>query len=126
MMALAHYVANYGDELVCDLAETYGLFNWRALPCTTVATLADGLGFNSRINAKISGTLARFDEIMQARIVDALEILIWQNTKDGQKNRNRPKSLVDAIVKGPTSTTERGASFRTEDDLKAALAVFEV
>lgn len=32
---------------------------------------------------------------LQALQIDLLRVLIWQNTEDGQKNRNRPESLAE-------------------------------
>jgi len=34
------------DALVCDLAETYGIYNYRSLPATLVATFSVGLREN--------------------------------------------------------------------------------
>lgn len=37
------------DAVICDLAETYGVLNYRELPLQTVATLASGLHADARI-----------------------------------------------------------------------------
>lgn len=37
------------DALICDLAEQYGVFNWRAHGARLVATLATGLRPHARI-----------------------------------------------------------------------------
>jgi hypothetical protein len=39
------------------------------------------------------------DQTLQAAQLDALNLLIWQNTKDGAKGRKRPKSVVDMLNK---------------------------
>ena len=36
------------------------------------------------------------DRTLQAAQLDALNLLIWQNTKDGAKGRRRPKSIVES------------------------------
>ena len=36
------------------------------------------------------------DQTLQAAQLDALNLLIWQNTKDGAKGRRRPKSIVES------------------------------
>jgi hypothetical protein len=36
---------------------------------------------------------------LQAAQLDALNLLIWQNTKDGARGRKRPKSVVDQLNK---------------------------
>lgn len=35
---------------------------------------------------------------MEAAQLDALRTLIWQNTKDGAKGRNKPKSVLDGMM----------------------------
>jgi len=86
------------DALLCDLAETYGLFDFRALPVGTLATLACGLSDDSRIKRKIAGAKLTNDTMLLAAAVDRLSLLIWMQTEDGQRNRNRPKSILSSIL----------------------------
>lgn len=86
------------DELTCDLAETYGLFDMRALPVTTLATLACGLSADSRIRRKMTGTKLPSEIMLLAAAVDQLSMLVWMRSKDGAKNRNRPKSILSAVL----------------------------
>lgn len=60
-----------------------------------LGTLAVGLGDNSRIMRKMHGVTESTEVIMMARILDALNLLIWSFSKDGEKGRNRPKSVAD-------------------------------
>lgn len=53
-MTLAVMYAADRDALLCDLAETYGVYDFRALPVATVAVLACGLRADSRIAARLS------------------------------------------------------------------------
>ena len=41
-MSLAYMARLYPDMLVCDMAETYSVLDWRVLPATLAATLANG------------------------------------------------------------------------------------
>lgn len=98
------------DELICDLAETYNLFipsftseklidtQGRELLPSLVATLACGLSGNSRIKRKISKRTLDLNETLLAIIADRLGIIAWQRSKDGYKNRNRPKSILEMLV----------------------------
>lgn len=98
------------DELICDLAETYNLFipsftseklidtQGRELLPSLVATLACGLSGNSRIKRKISNRTLDLNETLLAIIADRLGIIAWQRSKDGYKNRNRPKSIFEMLV----------------------------
>lgn len=36
-----------------------------------------------------------------ASMVDKLEILIWQRTKDGQKGKNKPESILQKLMEKP-------------------------
>ena len=58
-------IATDEDALLCDLAETYGIFDLNALPVETLAALSFGLRENSRIKRKMAGMVE----------VDAMELL---------------------------------------------------
>lgn len=92
------------DALICDLAQTYGIFNWRSLPVSTVATFACGLGANSRIKRKLTNEEYTTEEILLMNICDFLAILCWQNTKDGQKGVNKPRLYADRLSKKDTKS----------------------
>lgn len=83
--------------LICDLAETYQIYNYRELPPSQVAIFAIGLRDNSRIKMKISDLKASPEILLQAAIVDRLSILVWMQTKDGVKGINQPKSILSAL-----------------------------
>lgn len=59
-----------------------------------VATFACGLRENSRIKMKIEGVEVSSDVLIQAAILDNLSFLAWTKTKDAQKGKNPPVSLV--------------------------------
>lgn len=82
------------ESLICDFAETYHIYTFEGLPLQTVATLACGLGNNSRIAQKMAGTRYRFEEMLMAAITDRLTILIWAQTEDAKKGK-KPKLLLD-------------------------------
>ena len=92
-------LAKYPDELQCDLAETYRIYDWKALPVRTVATLSCGLRENSRVMRAMSGQKQTTDTMLLAAAVDRLSLLVWFQTKDGQKNRKRPPSLTEELTK---------------------------
>lgn len=48
-MILAGMVAEDEDALICDLAETYQIYDYRSLPLQKVAVFCAGLRENSRI-----------------------------------------------------------------------------
>lgn len=64
------------QALICDLAETYRIFDYRSLPMRLVATLSVGLREDSRIMMKLSKRTAPFNTILLAEIADRLGVLI--------------------------------------------------
>ena len=86
------------DALICDLAETYGIYDYESLPVQTVATLSIGLRGESRIKMKMSGSVLTKSDLIQTVIVDYLAMLLWSKTKDGQHGRNRPKPFREIFV----------------------------
>lgn len=86
------------DALVCDLAETYQIYDYSQLPLLKVAVFACGLREDSRIKQKLSKQLVSVDTMLLAGIVDRLSLSLWIQTKDGQKGVNRPKSVVDQLT----------------------------
>ena len=87
------------DALICDLAETYGIYDIRSLPVVTVATFSIGLKGDSRIMKKMSGMKVDNATLLQAAIFDRLSFLAWTKTKDAQHGLNRPESLVEKLMK---------------------------
>lgn len=111
-------------ELICDFAETYHIYDYRALPLHYAATLALGLGSDSRVGRKLSSEKVDTNTLLLATIADRLATLIWFQSEDGRRHRNRPKSLVDAL-RGVEPDSSKPRGFRTKAELDAALARFE-
>nr|DAN04145.1 MAG TPA: protein of unknown function (DUF5361) [Caudoviricetes sp.] len=105
------------DALMCDLAETYNIFDYKQLPLTSVAVFACGLKADSRIKMKLSGFKLHLDTLLLASIYDTLNILLWTKTKDALKNKNRPKSILSGIEN--TKSDEVVAYHSSEEFLKA-------
>lgn len=95
---LARAIALDEDALICDFAEYYHILNYKDFNPRLVGVLFCGLSDNSRIKMKMSGTKASSELILLANIADSLATLVWFNSKDGQENINRPKSLLKAVL----------------------------
>lgn len=83
---------------MCDLAETYQIYDYKRLPATKVAAFSVGLRDDSRIKMKMSGAKATTSILLMASAVDRLSLLVWAQTKDAEKGRNRPKSILEAMT----------------------------
>jgi len=86
------------DALICDLAETYQIYDYKQLPLKAIAVFSVGLRNNSRIKMRLSDQPVDLDTLLLAGISDKVSLWLWSQTKDGQKGMNRPVSLVDVIT----------------------------
>ena len=109
------------EALICDLAETYGVFDLRSLPVPLLATLASGLRDDSRIKMRLSGCRIPRRELLLAAAVDRLSLLWWGMSEDAKHGTNRPKSLVAAFME-ETEDTGDVMSFDSADAFEAAWA----
>ena len=84
--------------LECDLAETYHIYDYRALTPDRVALFSIGLRDNSRIKLKINDQKCSFETLLLAAAVDRLSLLFWSKTDDAKNNRNRPASILAKLT----------------------------
>ena len=105
------------DKLICDLAETYHILNYKELSPELVATLCMGLRDESRVKMEIAGCKITLEQTLLARITDELSFQSWAQTKDGQKNRNRPVSVLKTILEDKKDDVE---SFMSSEDFDNA------
>lgn len=106
------------DALICDLAETYHIYDWRKLPVRFVATLAYGLSDDSRIKRKMSGNKVSIDTQLRALILDGISLLVWSKTEDAENGRNQPKSYYEFLM----GKEESNEGFESVEDFEAARA----
>lgn len=91
-------IATDEEALICDLAETYQIFDYRSLPLSRVAIFAVGLKGNSRIKMKMSGLKYPLETLLMASAVDRLSVLVWQKTKDAKDGINLPESILSRLL----------------------------
>lgn len=94
------------DALICDLAETYQIYDYKQLPLNEVAVFAYGLRDDSRIKQMMSDQIVPLETTLLASIVDRLSLSLWLQTKDGQKGVNRPASIADQLIKRDKSEND--------------------
>ena len=104
------------NALICDLAETYQIYNYRQLPPATVAIFAIGLRDDSRIKMKLSGAKVSPNILLLSGIVDRLNLILWSKTKDGSKGINKPKSILEHLYEkeSDVSAFASGKEFEEE------------
>lgn len=98
------------DALICDFAETYHVFDFRALPATLAATLAVGLRDDSRIKMRLADRKASVDTILLAGIMDRISVML-----NGDKAKLIAKNFVSV-------KQEPSYGFESAEDFEAAWA----
>lgn len=91
-------IATDEAALICDLAETYHIYDYKSLPVSRVAIFSVGLRDDSRIKMKMRGMQYPLDTILRASMVDHLVNLVWLKSEDGANGRNRPKSILRLLL----------------------------
>ena len=103
------------DELICDLAETYHILNYRELSPVLVATLSVGLREDSRIKKKITGVSISAEQMLMAIMADNLQFLAWTKTKEAEKGKGRPDSILQKLL-GNDKKSDDLLTFKTPDE----------
>jgi len=106
------------DALICDLAEIYQIYDYRQLPPMSIAVFSCGLRDDSRIKMKLNGQLVPTDTLLLAGISDRLSTLIWFQTEDGQKGKNSPASLIDALNNEKSESDKDVVVFSSGEEFK--------
>lgn len=110
-MTLARLISTSETELICDFAEFYHVYDWRALPLKTAGALAAGLGENSRCGRKDAGYIVSTDTILAAMLIDRLtDIGICLGV---YKPKDVPK-ITPLFIK--PEKTEHKSGFKTPED----------
>ena len=101
-------MSKYPDELTCDMAETYGVFDIKRLPARLAAKLAVGLRDDSRVKRAKSGTKYDDTTLLLAYAVDLLAWLKWSRTEDALNGINYPKSILSMYLGKPDKSNNHG------------------
>ncbi|MEC4730873.1 DUF5361 domain-containing protein [Enterococcus hirae] len=86
------------EALICDLAETYQIYDYKQLPLSKIAVFSCGLRENSRIKMKLAQQVVPFETLILASILDKLSVLLWTKTKDAEKGKNIPQMIMNELI----------------------------
>ena len=104
------------DALICDLAETYRIYDYRSLPVKLVATLSAGLRDDSRIKLKAADTSVGLDTVILAAIADNLTML---RAGMSSKDKGEPFLFLEALQ--GENKRQKTKGFATAEQFEAAL-----
>lgn len=102
---------------MCDFAEVYHIYDMYGFPAEYTATLACGLGINSRIGKKITGLKVDLEYLLLAHIADGTAINAWLNSENGRKGKDRPSSFV-ALLTQNTQKANEVVGFESGEDFE--------
>lgn len=120
-------IATDEDALICDLAEVYGIYEYRRYSALFISTLASGLSDNSRSKVSLSGIRIPLDRYLLAYCADKLAMLAWLWSDDGANGRNRPQSILN-IMRGADNDQQAKTdivAYDSPEDFEAAMKKYE-
>ena len=117
---LASMIMTDESAFICDMAETYHIFDYKALPIGLLCTLASGLRENSRIRCKMANLPISMDTFFYAGIYDKLSLLWWAQTEDAHHQKNRPEAILPSLLGIVKEEEKQVETFTSGDDFMAA------
>lgn len=111
-------ISKYPEELTCDMAEVYGVFDIKRVPTRLLATLAVGLRNDSRVKLAMSGARVDDKTYLLAVIADNLRTWIWRMTEDGANGVNAPKLYTDFYSDKDAEKEREYLVFDSPEDFK--------
>ena len=103
------------DALICDLAETYHIFSFDAVPIMTLAALCEGLHGDSRIKMKMAGLTPIDPTFMFVQLADTLTQYVY-SMADGAKM----PTLFNEIMTGKQKQKDNLKGFDTFEAFEEA------
>ena len=104
---LAYWLATEKDALLCDLAETYRIYDYRSIPVRMLATFVAGLDEDSRVGRIRDGRKVSIETYYLAELCDMLEaLLLGLSGKNGSPNRCEALLIKKAEDKPGTYTVD--------------------
>ena len=122
-MWLASCVSEANNELVCDFAEYYHIYNYTEHNPVYVSILAKGLRRDSRTMQKLNNEKYSFTEYLQGMLVDDFNMYLYSHTQDAKSGTHKPKSII-SMMRGEDGkrhlTNGETQAFRTGEDFEKA------
>ena len=94
--------------LICDLAECYGILNYRTVSAKLLGTLAAGLREDSRSKMQANGQKITKAEMLLAAAVDGINRITWLLAAVCPQEGQPPKSVLDVMTGAEMAEAEKG------------------
>lgn len=109
-------IAHYEQELICDFAEYYRIYDYRSLPVKLAGILAYGLRDNSRTMMAINNEKYDRQIVIASLIHDRLAII--HNALCGGKEK--PTLLTEELFGEKTEKKQRATVFSSPEEFHKA------
>lgn len=110
--------------MICDLAETYHIYDFTGLSPDLVATFVVGLRDNSRVKMKMTETKLTVEQILLAIIADCLQFIAWTKTKESRKGKYKQKSILKTL-QGTEKKKDDLISFASVEEFESYMSQFD-
>lgn len=111
--------------MICDLAETYHILNYRELSPYLVAVLVLGLKDDSRVKKKLSDSKLSIEQMLLSMLVDNMNFLAWTKTKDAKRGgRFKQKSVLKTLQGEYQKAKDELMSFKTIEEYEEYMKQF--
>lgn len=97
-MILAGMIRADEDLFICDMAETYHIFDYKSVDIGLLATLASGLRESSRIKCKMSEIPIELSTFFLAGIYDKINWIAWSRTQQAEQNQGCPQAILPKLL----------------------------
>ena len=98
--------------MICDLAETYHILDYRCVPARLLGTLICGLRENSRLQRAMSGQQCSLEALLAAKTLDAVVALGYGLACE----KRTPPSVAGLLVRQETEAK----GFDSAEEFEAA------
>ncbi len=113
-------IATDEDALICDLAETYHIYDYRSLSPRMAAIFSCGLRDDSRIKLALAGSRYPLDTLLNVLTYDAVSWLRWAQSKDAHDGGEPPERLYNKLLGFESSKEADVMTFDTPEAFEAA------
>ncbi len=105
------------DAVICDLAETYNILDYKSIPVLTLAALCVGLHDDSRIKMRMMGLTKIAPSFALIRIADVLSIINYALTA---KEGTQAPALYQDVMTGKQNQKKKTSGFSSIEEFENA------
>lgn len=104
------------DAVICDIAETYGVFDYKSLDVGLLSILVTGLPPESRIKQKLNKEKIGLTDTLLAGILDSLNHIAYM--LQGKKHGKHPASVLEMLRNVSEKKTKKSISFSSPEEFE--------